>query len=114
LNEPKVGDVVLSRGEQAVLVRLLPDNGCVLRLRDGSGDQVKEQQFESLYGSEPGSAHLTMPPLLVKVFLNIPPMPPPVRAPARLHHPHHCADAALVDGCGPRLGCANRCHTPLR
>ena len=64
--EPQVGDVVLSRGEQAVFVRFLPDGGCILRLRDGNGDHVKEQQFESLYGNEPGSAHLTMPPLLVK------------------------------------------------
>eukprot|EP00966_Prymnesium_polylepis_P065701 1524539-Prymnesium_polylepis.1 len=38
----------------------MPEGGCVLRLRDG------EQQFASLYGNEPGSAHLTMPPLLVK------------------------------------------------
>jgi hypothetical protein len=68
--QPQVGDVVLSRGEQAVLVRFLPGGGCVLRLRDGNGDQVKEQEFGSLYGSaggsEPSSAHPTIPPLLIK------------------------------------------------
>jgi len=62
--EPQVGDVVLSRGEQAVLVSFLPNGGCILRLRDG--DRMKDQEFASLYGSEPGSAHLTMPPLLIK------------------------------------------------
>jgi hypothetical protein len=64
--DPQVGDMVLSRGEQAVLVSFLPKGGCILRLRDGDGDRMKEQHFTALYGSEVGSAHLTMPPLLVK------------------------------------------------
>ena len=100
--EPKVGDVVLSRGEQAVLVRFLPDGGCVLRLRDGNGEGVKEQQLAALYGNEPGSAHLTMPPLLVQVVFEHAPKPPPVRAPASPHHPHPGVELRGVDGSGPR------------
>ena len=65
--DPQVGDIVLSRNEQAVLVRFLPSGGCVLRLRSASdSERMTEQQFTALYGNDEGSAHLTMPPLLVR------------------------------------------------
>lgn len=66
----QVGDVVLSRGEQAELVRFMPDGGCILRMRGQQGDNTIEMQFSSLFSSEhdaptPAScACLSMPPLL--------------------------------------------------
>lgn len=63
LRTPQVGDVVLSHGEQAELLAK-HDDGCTLRVWDGEKGCTIEKHFTSMYGSNDGSASISMPPEL--------------------------------------------------
>lgn len=63
MRSPKVGDIVLSNGEQAQLSALHKDGGCTLRILDNEKICTTEREFKSMYGTQDdSSANITMPP----------------------------------------------------